>query len=140
MSSKRGKIESNIYLNVFPKNLQIISKKVLKFLNMCYNHFVMVRLIFEEKSGYLVHYNIDDEGKQLSMGILDDGEMITDKFSMLELGFRTLIMQCYKRLIENVKTKDIWGLKLEKFGFHKEGEYYVATLGELRLPHDCENK
>ena len=40
--------------------------------------------------------------------------------------------------VPEVRTRDNWGVPLERFGFSREGEFFVSAWDKLKLPHDCE--
>ena len=39
--------------------------------------------------------------------------------------------------VPEVRTRDNWGVPLERFGFSREGDFWVASYETLKLPHDC---
>ena len=55
-----------------------------------------------------------------------------------ELMLRTLVNKCMNGFVPEVRTRDNWGVPLERFGFSREGEFFVSAWDKLKLPHDCE--
>ena len=58
-------------------------------------------------------------------------------------GFRfyfalSLVNKCMNGFVPEVRTRDNWGVPLERFGFSREGEFFVSAWDKLKLPHDCE--
>ena len=50
---------------------------------------------------------------------------------------RTLINKCMSEGVSRVCTRDVWGTDLLRFGFEREGDFFVSDAEKLRLPHDC---
>ena len=71
-------------------------------------------------------------------GGMKDGELVLDAAcTQKELMLRTLINKCMNDFVKSVKTRDVWGTDLTRFGFQLQDGYYVAGYETLRLPHDC---
>ncbi len=69
---------------------------------------------------------------------MKDGELVVDaSCTQKELMLRTLVNKCMNDFVKSVKTRDVWGTDLLRFGFEPQGEYYMAGYETLRLPHDC---
>ena len=50
---------------------------------------------------------------------------------------RTLVNKCMNDFVPEVRTRDAWGVPLKRFGFARDGEFFVSSWDKLRLPHDC---
>jgi hypothetical protein len=98
----------------------------------------MIKAELTEKTGYRFCFKITD-GDIISFGGLTDGGILTADAGCQNKEFmlRVLINKCMNDFIEEVKTEDIWGVNLERFGFKKQGGLYVSGFYSLRLPHGC---
>lgn len=97
----------------------------------------MLSVLLDAKEGYTFYYCLHDGTKSYGGG-LKEGELVCDgECSQKELMLRTLINKCISEGVARVCTRDVWGTDLLRFGFEREGDFFVSDAEKLRLPHDC---
>ena len=86
----------------------------------------MLSVLSQKREGFRFYFALSD-------GIL----VCDDACPQKELMLRTLVNKCMNDFVPEVRTRDNWGVPLERFGFSREGEFWVASYETLKLPHDC---
>lgn len=101
----------------------------------------MIKMEIIPKAEYKFLYKMTEDEKEWTGGLTKDFLMVTDiECPYKEMMLRAIINKCMNSFISRVTTKDIWGVKLEKFGFKKQGEIYSCDYFKLKLPHECNCK
>ncbi len=102
----------------------------------------MIEVKISYKQGCVLYYVMYCEE-----GVFEGG--VDNKFRLFvapdcpykELMLRALINKCMDTPFQHFTTDDVWGMKLERFGFHVETEdgkeVYAAAAQDLKLPGDC---
>ncbi len=97
----------------------------------------MYSVLSGKREGYAFYFELTD-GVDRFGGGLKEGELVCDPAcTQKELLLRTLVNKCMNAFVPQVKTRDVWGVDLSRFGFEREGELYVSSWDRLRLPHGC---
>ncbi len=97
----------------------------------------MLSVLFKEKEGYSFYCELTDGEKKYGGGLKEGLLGCAADCPYKELMLRTLINKCMNAFVKEVRARDEWGTDLARFGFEKEGEFYVAGYESLKLPHDC---
>lgn len=86
----------------------------------------------------MLYYEMHFEGSVTHGGIDKDFRLfVEESCPFKELMLRAIINKCMDTSFERFTAIDEWGLPLERFGFKKENDIYVAGAGDLKLPSDC---
>lgn len=100
----------------------------------------MLSVLLRERAGYRFYYMLSDGAGEYGGGLTEAGEFVCEEnCPQKELMLRTLVNKCMNDFIPEVRTRDVWGLPLERFGFSRAGEFFVSAWDKLKLPHDCGN-
>ena len=99
----------------------------------------MLSVLAGARAGYIFYYELNDGAHTYGGGMTQAGELVCDAACpQKELMLRTLVFRCQNEGVQNVCTRDVWGLPLARFGFVRAGELFEADAQSLRLPHGCE--
>lgn len=100
----------------------------------------MYSVLSGKREGYAFYYELTDGDARFGGG-MKDGELVCDPAcTQKELMLRTLVFRCMNAFVPQVKTRDVWGVDLSRFGFAREGDFFLSSWDRLRLPHDCEER
>ena len=98
----------------------------------------MLSVVLRQAPGFRFYFVLSDGKGDYGGGLREDGSLFCDPACPYkELMLRTLVNKCMNDFVPEVRTRDNWGVPLERFGFSREGEVFVSSWDKLRLPHDC---
>ena len=98
----------------------------------------MLSVLSQKREGFRFYFVLFDGVAEYGGGLTEDGFLVCDEACpQKELMLRTLVNKCMNDFIPEVRTGGIWRMPLERFGFAREGEFWVASYETLKLPHDC---
>ena len=99
---------------------------------------VMLSVLSKPKAGFRFYFALSDGSAEYGGGLTEEGFLACDEgCAQKELMLRTLVNKCLNDFVSEVRTRDVWGVPLERFGFSREGEFWAASYKTLQLPHDC---
>lgn len=98
----------------------------------------MLSVLSQKREGFRFYFVLSDGAGEYGGGLTEEGCLVCDgACPQKELMLRTLVNKCMNDFVPEVRTRDAWGVPLERFGFLREGEVFVSAWDRLRLPHDC---
>ncbi len=98
----------------------------------------MIEVKLSYKPGCVLYYIMHVEEFEFPGGIDKDFHFfVAEDCPFKELMLRSIINKCMDTDFDRFTASDEWGLSLEFFGFRKEGDIYVASAKDLRLPSGC---
>ena len=98
----------------------------------------MLSVLSQTREGFRFYFALSDGAAVYGGGLTENGILVCDDACpQKELMLRTLVNKCMNDFVPEVRTRDNWGVPLERFGFSREGEFWVASYETLKLPHDC---
>jgi len=98
----------------------------------------MIEVKLSYKSGCVLYYVMHCDEGQFPGGIDKDYHLFVDPACPYkELMLRSLINKCMDTFFTRFTANDEWGVDLEFFGFKREGDIFVASARELKLPSFC---
>ena len=98
----------------------------------------MLSVLSQKREGFRFYFVLSDGAGEYGGGLTEEGCLVCDgACPQKELMLRTLVNKCMNDFVPEVRTRDAWGVPLERFGFWREGELFVSAWDKLQLPHDC---
>lgn len=98
----------------------------------------MLSVLSKKREGFRFYFALSDGAGEYGGGLTEEGFLVCDDACpQKELMLRTLVNKCMNDFVPEVRTRDAWGVPLERFGFAQEGEVFVSSWDKLQLPHDC---
>ena len=99
----------------------------------------MLSVLCREKEGFAFYFELKDGAETSGGGLTDAGELVCcPACTQKELLLRALVNKCMNDFVPLIKTRDVWGTDLSRFGFVKDGAVFVSSWDRLKLPHGCE--
>lgn len=98
----------------------------------------MIEVKLSYKPGCVLYYVMHVVDMQFPGGIDKQFHFFVDEnCPFKELMLRALINKCMDTQFDRFTANDEWGVDLTLFGFKKEGEVFVCSAGDLKLPSGC---
>ena len=98
----------------------------------------MLSVLSQKREGFRFYFALSVGAAVYGGGLTENGILVcNDACPQKELMLRTLVNKCMNDFVPEVRTRDAWGVPLKRFGFARDGEFFVSSWDKLRLPHDC---
>ncbi len=98
----------------------------------------MIEVKLSYKSGCVLYYIMHVAEFTFPGGIDKDYSFfVAEDCPFKELMLRAIINKCMDTTFPKFTAKDEWGVDLTRFGFVKEGDVFIASAADLKLPSDC---
>ena len=98
----------------------------------------MLSVLSKKREGFRFYFVLSDGAGEYGGGLTEEGFLSCDEACpQKELMLRTFVNKCMNDFVPEVRSRDIWDMPLERFGFSREGEVFVSAWDRLQLPHDC---
>jgi hypothetical protein len=98
----------------------------------------MIEVKISYKAGCVLYYVMHYQGNQYPGGIDKDFHLfVSDDCPFKELMLRSLINKCMDTFFARFTANDEWGVDLTPFVFKREGDIFVASARDLKLPSGC---